>query len=70
MPRVYAVENEQELTMVIADTQSQSLNHVVKGKYKVKAATAIEVAEYVAQGGVIERAGKEDNPPAEDPSGT
>lgn len=56
MPRVYAIETEDELTLVTANGQAQALGHVVKGKYKIRTATAMDVVEYIAAGGVVEDA--------------
>jgi len=56
MARVYAVENDDELTLVTANGQGQALSHVVKGKYKIRTATAMDVVEYIAAGGVVEDA--------------
>ena len=63
--RVYAVEDEESITMVIAAGQTQAFNHVVKGKFKVRVASAMDVAEYMQAGGIVERAGKADGPPEE-----
>lgn len=54
MPRVYAVESENELTLVTANSQAQALSHVAKTQYKVKVATAMDVVEYMKQGGEVE----------------
>lgn len=56
MPRVYAVESENELTLVTANSQAQALSHVAKTQYKVKVATAMDVVEYMKQGGEVEDA--------------
>ena len=56
MPRVYAVETDEELTLVTANTQAQALNHVVKTTYKVRPASALDVVEYMQQGGKVEDA--------------
>lgn len=56
MPRVYAVETEDELTLVTANTQAQALNHVVKTTYKVRPASALDVVEYMNAGGKVEDA--------------
>lgn len=57
MPRIYAVENNDEVTLVKAETQSQALNHVVKSQYKVRVASALDVVDYMQQGGTVEDAG-------------
>ena len=57
MPRVYAVESETEITMVVANTPTQAINHVVKDHYKVSPASSMDVVEYMQQGGVVEEAG-------------
>lgn len=56
MPRVYAVESDNELTLVTANSQAQALSHVAKTQYKVKVATAMDVVEYMKQGGEVEDA--------------
>lgn len=56
MPRIYKIETDEELTLVKADTQTQALNHVVKGKYAVSVASALDVVDYMGQGGVVEDA--------------
>lgn len=56
MPRVYAVESSDELTLVTANSQAQALNHVAKGQFKVKTASAMDVLEYIQAGGVVEDA--------------
>lgn len=61
--RVYKVEDENTISMVIATSQAQALNHVVKVQYKVGVASALEVAEYMAQGGEMGRATKSDEIP-------
>lgn len=58
LKRIYMVETEDTMTGVRATSQAQALNHVVKGAYKVKAATADEVAQYMEAGGTIENAGE------------
>lgn len=58
--RVYSVEDEESISMVIATSQTQALNHVVKGKYKVKVASGIDVADFMSQGGTLDRATKAD----------
>lgn len=67
MPRVYAVESENELTLVTANSQAQALSHVAKTQYKVKVATAMDVVEYMKQGGEVEDA-TGTPPPAEEGS--
>lgn len=62
MARVYAVESTEELTLVKANSQAQALNHVAKGQFKVKAATAMDVVDYIQAGGVIEDATNEATP--------
>lgn len=64
MPRIYAVESADELTMVKANSQAQALSHVAKTQYKVKSATAMDVVEYMQQGGSVEDATAEANPEA------
>lgn len=68
MSRVYVVETDEELTLVKAGTQSQALNHVVKGQFQVRVATAMDVLDYMNQGGVVEdaRADKASADEAED----
>lgn len=61
--RVYKVEDDETISMVIATSQAQALNHVVKGKFKVSTATALDVAEYMGLGGTIDRATKADEVP-------
>lgn len=56
MPRVYAVETDEELTLVTANTQAQALNHVVKTTYKVRPASALDVVDYMQAGGKVEDA--------------
>lgn len=56
MPRIYSVESEEELTLVKANSPSQALSHVAKNQYKVKPASAMDVAEYMEAGGEIEDA--------------
>ena len=56
MPRIYTIETDEELTLVKADTQTQALNHVIKGKYKVGLASAVDVVNYMTAGGVVEDA--------------
>ena len=57
MPRIYAVETEDEVTLVKAETQAQALNHVIKSQYKVRVASAVDVVEYMQAGGTVEDAG-------------
>lgn len=57
MPRIYKIETDEELTLVKAETQTQALNHVIKGKYKVGIANAVDVVDYMTAGGVVEDAG-------------
>lgn len=57
MPRVYSVEDDTSLTLVIAESQTQALNHVVKTKYKVAIASSMDVVDYMGKGGVVETAG-------------
>lgn len=67
--RVYKVEDDETISMVIATSQAQALNHVVKGKFKVSVASAMDVAEYMTQGGTMDRATKADEVPgAQDPA--
>lgn len=61
--RVYKVEDDETISMVIASSQAQALNHVVKGKFKVSTASAMDVAEYMSQGGTMDRATKADEVP-------
>lgn len=61
--RVYKIEDENTISMVIATSQAQALNHVVKAQYKVGVASALEVADYMAQGGEMGRATKSDEVP-------
>jgi uncharacterized membrane protein YvbJ len=56
--RIYAVENEEEQTLVKATGQAAALGHVVKGKYTVRPASAMDVLNYLEQGGVVEDATK------------
>ena len=49
-------ETDTELTLVKADTQSQALNHIIKSAYAVRVASAMDVLEYMQQGGVVEDA--------------
>ena len=53
--RMYVVESDTEMTVVRALSPSQSINHVCQDKYKVRVATADDVAEYLQAGGVIEK---------------
>lgn len=53
--RLYVVEDDQSMTVVRALSQSQAINHVTLGKYKVRVASADDVAEYMAQGGTLEQ---------------
>lgn len=62
MPRIYKVETNEELTLVKAETQSQALNHVIKSTYKVSVAQALDVVEYMQQGGEVEDATGEKAP--------
>lgn len=52
--RLYVVENDDEMTLVRANSQGQALNHVMKGKFTVRAASPDDVLEYVTAGGVVE----------------
>jgi hypothetical protein len=56
MARVYSVQNEEELTMVTANSPTQAVSHVAKNQYKVHVATALEVVDYMQQGGEVENA--------------
>lgn len=70
MARIYAVESETELTMVKANSQAQALSHVAKNQYKVKTATAMDVVEYMQQGGEVEDATGEKEPTTHEPEAT
>lgn len=48
------VENDDSLSLVRAVSPTQALNHVVKDQYKVRVATADDVATYMAQGATVE----------------
>lgn len=52
--RLYIVENEESMSIVRAVSTGKALNHVVKGSFQVRIATADDVAEYMSQGGTIE----------------
>lgn len=52
--RIYVVENEESLSLVRAVSPTQALNHVVKDQFKVRVATADDVATYMAQGATVE----------------
>lgn len=65
--RVYQVEDEESIAMVIASSQTQALNHVVKGKFKVSIASAIDVANFMSAGGEVDRATKADATEPEQP---
>lgn len=54
--RLYVVENEESMTIVRAVSEARALQHVVKSQYKVRKASADDVAEYMTQGGNIEQA--------------
>lgn len=54
MARIYAVETDETIAMVKADSQAQALNHVIKSTYKVRIATAVDVVEYMQAGGTVE----------------
>jgi len=54
--RIYVVESESELSLVRAVSAAGAINHVVKEQYKVRVASADDVAEYMAQGATIEDA--------------
>lgn len=69
MPRIYSVETDEELTLVKAETQTQALNHVIKGKYKVSTANAMDVVDYMSQGGKVEDACGDKTPPEETSNG-
>lgn len=52
--RIYVVESDEEMTLVRAKSQGQALNHVMKGKYQVRSASADDVVTYMTAGGVVE----------------
>lgn len=60
--RLYVVSDENTLSIVRAVSRGRALNHVVQSSYEVRVANANDVADYVAQGGVIEDATIADPP--------
>lgn len=60
--RLYVVENSDSMSVVRAVSPARALNHVVKDSYKVRVASADDVAEYMSQGGTIEDATIADPP--------
>jgi len=59
LKRIYIVETTDTVSLVRAVSQSQALNHVVKGQYQVRSATADEVATYMEQGATVDNAGEQ-----------
>lgn len=56
MPRVYVVDSEEEMTLVMANSQAQAISAVIKDKFECRAATAMDVVEYIKAGGEVEDA--------------
>ena len=62
--RLYVVENNESVSVVRAVSPARALNHVVKDSFKVRVASADDVAEYMSAGGAIEDATIADAPEA------
>lgn len=58
--RIYVVESEETVSLVRAVSAAKALNHVVKNGYKVRVASAEDVAEYMGMGATVEDSTKED----------
>lgn len=52
--RVYAVESNDEITLVKTNSPARALGHVAKGQFNVRTASAVDVLEYLQAGGVVE----------------
>ena len=52
--RVYAVESNDEITLVKTNSPARALGHVAKGQFTVRTASAVDVLEYLEAGGVVE----------------
>lgn len=52
--RIYLVESEETASLVRAVSAAKALNHVVKNGYKVRVASADDVAEFMALGATVE----------------
>lgn len=55
--RIYVVETEDTISLVRATSPVQAINHVVKGQYSARVATADDMEEYgINQGAKVENA--------------
>jgi len=58
--RIYVVESSETVSLVRAVSAAKALNHVVKNGYKVRVASADDVAEYMSMGATVEDSFKDE----------
>lgn len=63
--RIYVVESEETASLVRAVSAAKALGYVVKTGYKVRVASADDVAEFMAMGATVEDSTKDAEPDAE-----
>lgn len=52
--RIYLVQDDESQSMVQTNSPGKALSHVVGEKYECRVATAMELADYIRQGGEVE----------------